>query len=813
MKVILSDDGLITFEDGGILNRNTLNRKRLTVVPETALAAEESLWVQFGDNIDYDSAESEILEPIKLEYIEADKTYITLLPDEVLQKPGVWYMTLAIRLYSADGETYQSQLTSEKTSFTVNDSYPLTDGGYASNGTVQNLYNEAVAAKNAAQAAQEAAETAQEAAETAQSKAETAQEAAEAAQEAAETAEANAEAAEQGAQAAQAAAETAQGKAEDAQAAAETAQAAAETAAGEAASSASAAADSAAEAADSATAAAESANSAAGSALEAQGYMEQAKEYAKKEYALYDSVDDLPIPGDSAFIYIVPQTGGEENDNYAEYLWISETQRYEFIGTVNDIDMSNVAYINGTYPDMTVGNATHATSADSATNANHAVSADRANDPNAVHFTEQTLTAEQQAQARTNIGAASEEALEEGLAGKQPTGDYALQNGSYPDMAVGNATNANLAAQATKLATGRTIRTNLGSTAAPSFDGTANVTPGVTGTLPVANGGTGQTNLAYVTVGNATKVANALTAQINGDSFTYDGSSVTVLRVSSSNPNLLYNSNFAINQRGSSSYTSTGYTVDGWRKPISTGTVSWNINGVKPFYTSLSFPTSGSTYYIRQYIENFLRRDGTHYTVTIGYATSETAATVVGTHTFNVTSTTATQTYTYDFYTGYTITLFLYTRSSSSHDYLAIQRASSATTTLYIRYIKLEEGDVATPYEIPDPATELLKCQRYYLKQTTGCQISGSVGNGGNYGYVTLWLPVPMRTTTPTIVSYSVGGLRLQGNSYSTVTSISDGVLAGTAFYFKYDSSASYDSFQPVSMALDAIELSAELTS
>ena len=51
------------------------------------------------------------------------------------------------------------------------------------------------------------------------------------------------------------------------------------------------------------------------------------------------------------------------------------------------------------------------------------------------------------------------------------------------------------AASATKLATARTIRTNLASTSTASFDGSANITPGVTGTLPVANGGTGLTSL------------------------------------------------------------------------------------------------------------------------------------------------------------------------------------------------------------------------------------------------------------------------------------------------------------------------------
>lgn len=52
------------------------------------------------------------------------------------------------------------------------------------------------------------------------------------------------------------------------------------------------------------------------------------------------------------------------------------------------------------------------------------------------------------------------------------------------------------ASSANKLATGRTIRTNLGSTSTATFDGTANVTPGVTGTLPIANGGTGATTAA-----------------------------------------------------------------------------------------------------------------------------------------------------------------------------------------------------------------------------------------------------------------------------------------------------------------------------
>jgi hypothetical protein len=53
--------------------------------------------------------------------------------------------------------------------------------------------------------------------------------------------------------------------------------------------------------------------------------------------------------------------------------------------------------------------------------------------------------------------------------------------------------NQNTTGSAATLTTARTIQTNLASTSSASFNGSANITPGVTGTLPVANGGTGVT--------------------------------------------------------------------------------------------------------------------------------------------------------------------------------------------------------------------------------------------------------------------------------------------------------------------------------
>lgn len=68
------------------------------------------------------------------------------------------------------------------------------------------------------------------------------------------------------------------------------------------------------------------------------------------------------------------------------------------------------------------------------------------------------------------------------------------------------------AATATALASSRTFQTNLGSTGAAGFDGTANNSHGVTGTLPVGNGGTGVATLTGLVKGNGTSAFTGATA-------------------------------------------------------------------------------------------------------------------------------------------------------------------------------------------------------------------------------------------------------------------------------------------------------------
>lgn len=129
MHIFLKNSGKVLFTDDDHLNRNSLNRKVLIASLEMSLATRESLWVQFGDGEDFENESVNVLEPIRL--AKEGDIYKTLFPKEVLTKPGVWYMTFAVRMYSTNGIT-----------FSVNDSYPLEDDGYVSNATVENLWQQ-----------------------------------------------------------------------------------------------------------------------------------------------------------------------------------------------------------------------------------------------------------------------------------------------------------------------------------------------------------------------------------------------------------------------------------------------------------------------------------------------------------------------------------------------------------------------------------------------------------------------------------------------------------------------------------------------
>ena len=284
------------------------------------------------------------------------------------------------------------------------------------------------------------------------------------------------------AEAAQSAAETAQGKAEDAQAAAEEAESGAQTQAQAAASSATAAEESA-DAAESAKAAAQtaqnaaesaegnaqayagqasgSANSASQSASAAAASANRAQEIVNGIGSVYKPVGSIafsalpatPAAAQQGYVYNITDAfttdarfvdgAGKEYPAGTNVAVVLNGSAYMYDALSGNVDLSNYAQTNGTYPNMSVGTASEAGYADAAASADTAGYATTAKGDASGNDIEATY--------------ATKEALTEGLAGKQPTGNYALQNGTYAGMTVGNATNAQNATKATQDASGNVI--------------------------------------------------------------------------------------------------------------------------------------------------------------------------------------------------------------------------------------------------------------------------------------------------------------------------------------------------------------------
>jgi hypothetical protein len=93
--------------------------------------------------------------------------------------------------------------------------------------------------------------------------------------------------------------------------------------------------------------------------------------------------------------------------------------------------------------------------------------------------------------------------------------------------------NQNTTGSAATLTTSRTFQTNLASTSTASFNGSANVTPGVTGTLPVANGGT-NTTTAF-TAGSVVFAGSGGTYTQNNSNFFWNNTS-KYLGIGTTNP-------------------------------------------------------------------------------------------------------------------------------------------------------------------------------------------------------------------------------------------------------------------------------------
>lgn len=202
-----------------------------------------------------------------------------------------------------------------------------------------------------------------------------------------------------------------------------------------------------------------------------------------------------------------------------------------------------------------------------------------------------------------------------------------------------------------------------------------------------------------------------------------------------SNPNLLINPDFKINQRERSTYNSL-YSVDRWKI----------YNALYNASTKNLSNSNNSDGNLVQTFENPL--NGT-YTITVHCS----SVTGVANFTFGGGNVIVDKEVG-DLKKGNNIV----TIKATNLKFIGVLVKPGASVN--IDYIKLEQGTVATPFVAPNPTEELIKCQRYYVK-TLG-ELRAYTNAGTSFG-VTVNLPTKMRTK-PTIninniYSYNVSSI------------------------------------------------------
>ena len=195
-----------------------------------------------------------------------------------------------------------------------------------------------------------------------------------------------------------------------------------------------------------------------------------------------------------------------------------------------------------------------------------------------------------------------------------------------------------------------------------------------------------------------------------------------------SNPNLLINPDFKINQRGSSTYTTTSespiYTVDRWM--LSRGKATVNSDGT--LTVTATGGTTNKEGYFQQRLEN----------ATSGaYTVSMEVLSISGTVRIAIDGEWKTVTSGKNVFQG--------VNSNNNFNSVGLQLAVGASITL--KYMKLEQGSVVTPFVAPNPAEELTKCYRF--KYIGKAVLRGRCTENQIFGF-TKDLPTKLRTKPTT---------------------------------------------------------------
>jgi hypothetical protein len=217
-----------------------------------------------------------------------------------------------------------------------------------------------------------------------------------------------------------------------------------------------------------------------------------------------------------------------------------------------------------------------------------------------------------------------------------------------------------------------------------------------------------------------------------------------------SNPNLLDNPWFTVNQRGFTTNTANAYTVDRWKKQAGDGTITKSSDGI-----TIKPTTSGSMLLFRQQLDTdtmipyILGK-----TVTLSVMLSNgTIYSATGTAPITLTSS-----FQYLCYVQIdSVNRFVLQLKNGDCSVQYYNDGSVIPSTIItVKAVKLELGSVSTLAmdTAPNYQQELAKCQRYFVRYASTANNSsisfGAIATVNKQWYGVVSLPVVMRTT-PTI--------------------------------------------------------------
>ena len=270
-----------------------------------------------------------------------------------------------------------------------------------------------------------------------------------------------------------------------------------------------------------------------------------------------------------------------------------------------------------------------------------------------------------------------------------------------------------------------------------------------------------------------------------------------------SNPNLLINYDFAINQRGNSDYNSNGYAVDGWKLQINGSGNSGSYNAETHVLSGSVLDKNGYYVNVSQFVEEPVRFAGKTMTVSAGMSELDKFALVAiwrteGTTTTNVAATP------YNLEPDKVLT---FTMPSDLTEASKIRVVLQTRGSVKLDWAKLELGGVATPFMPPDPAAELARCQRYYQRIPAFLPVRAS-GVSADFIDFTFPISVPMRISpSANLADLSICNINYveQDGFTPSVHIVSDGCICIRA------AKTAHGMQDAIARAKSALELSAEL--